>query len=201
MVVPQPPPAPTGPLQIKESGQRWVVMDQRTNRVLLTRPLINMLGDLDTLQRLDRMRTRTTLSRTALLSTGTVLVVASMVNLGSSGPGEPDGSDFTVNCEDFRNVSRCEAEQEQLDLLFGTALSSFRAHRSWTSLAMLGVGTLAFVAVPFASWEYRDANYSPGEVYSKEQLQQWLDKYNTRISGGAQLEIGPGWIAVSGTLP
>jgi hypothetical protein len=169
--------------------------------VLLTRPLVNMLGDLDTLQRLDRMRTRTTLTRTALLSTGTVLVVASMVNLGSSGPGEPDGGDFLVDCQDFRNVSRCEAEQEQLDLLFGTALSSFRSHRSWTSLAMLGVGTLAFVAVPFASWEYRDANYSPAEVYSKEQLQQWLDKYNTRISGGAQLEIGPGFIAVSGTLP
>lgn len=186
---------------LEPRGDGMVVVDTRSRQVLTTLPLTNMLGDLEGIRRLKEEKTRADVGRIVLGTGAATLFVSSLVNLGLDGPGQPKAKDYIVNCGNMANQESCFEEQLRLHQAKQVATRTFESHRAWTSVALLGGSGLCLLALPFSTWEYREILSSPTQFYDSADLKAKLNAYNLAHGGTATLEIGPGWLAVRGTLP
>jgi hypothetical protein len=121
---------------------------------------------------------RTVATQISLATTGSVLFIGALVEQSRQGPGYPRQQDFLVNCGDYANSDACSAEQFRLDGLYQRAKESADAHRSWSTLALLGGSAICFITIPFGGNELREQKLWPSLAYDQGVLQQRLDAYN-----------------------
>ena len=157
-------------------GENWRVKDASDLRYS-TIQFARLVGDGETLRRLDRSREFAGIGRTSLAITGIGLLVGSLV-VATSTDAQPRRLDYSVDPDLYEDAAAYDAATEFSDDQYEKSLREWQSQRLGSALFLVGSAGVALAASPFIGRDNETVEDRPHCAYGREAAQAWLDRYN-----------------------
>ena len=157
-------------------GNNWRVKDASDLRYT-TVQFARLVGDAETLRRLDTAREFAGIGRTSLGVTGLGLLVGSLV-VATSTDAQPSLLDYSVDPDLYEDDADYDAATEFSDEQYGKALGEWQSQRLGSALFLVGSAGIVLAASPFLGRDNETVEDRPDRAYAREAAAAWVDRYN-----------------------
>ncbi len=203
---------PPASLRVELSADGWQVLDGE--RVLNAYEFAQATDDAEMLVHLDAELTAARTRTQALLGVGGGLMALSVVPLLLQPEGsEPLASAYTLDQANYSSEEEYLLAQTIADAAYTDAqirheidLSAQREDRTWTAIALAGVGAMTLIAAPYARIGAQHRQTNIANYYEMEAAQARIGPDDPETPAGndgdAWLElrpvVTPGWVGLQG---